>query len=138
MAAPKYHLLSTFVLIIIGVIFYAPLALLAKNFIILAGVLFFGILIDIDHVDLLLIKDIIKNKRVLISKRYWLHNWWTLAILLFFSWLYKNPLPLIAYIIHILIDAGNITVLTNNRSGMLKFLYRFAPIKYSYKADLDK
>lgn len=51
MAKPKIHIISTGFLLISWVIFYFPLAIISMDWIVVIAIIFWGILVDIDHIS---------------------------------------------------------------------------------------
>jgi len=141
MGSPKRHAVFTLPLIILFLICYMPIILFSKNSLILGGVIFFGIFLDIDHLTLRIIKEFIQGKKVpMIGKINYLHTWYGLIVIAVISIIgFKSLWPLFSYLLHIFIDSCNIGNQYFAESPLSNLLYRkiigpYFPnwIKYNY------
>ncbi len=110
MASPKTHLFSTTALIVLWWLF-TPLVW-SKNWVVLALVIFFGFLIDIDHVPFRIrnlkayLEGKLKHSEALGGQKRFFHLWLGLVLALLTSFLAASAFPFLSYGIHIWIDSG--------------------------------
>lgn len=121
MAGPKVHVgASVGILIIMDIIgFFIGSTL---SWVDILWMVVFGVLIDIDHILFGRLYSVFKAsgiRGVLASwkKGDWLdpdpdhlnviHTWWALVGVIAFSIIVSNPLPLVAFVVHCMIDGGN-------------------------------
>ncbi|MEK7160579.1 MAG: hypothetical protein AAB724_00980 [Patescibacteria group bacterium] len=140
------HVLLTAALAFVSLIVYQPISW--QSFISLSGIVFFGVLLDIDHISFQQIVDLVKMKkdRLLLGAPVmgwtnWLHSWQALLAIVCFSLLIMNFLPLLSFVLHILLDGANKCNLVYRTSPLATTIHPFYPewLKYSFgPEDLEK
>ncbi|OGZ41129.1 MAG: hypothetical protein A3B04_01405 [Candidatus Portnoybacteria bacterium RIFCSPLOWO2_02_FULL_39_11] len=134
------HVLLTAILVFISLIAYQPM-ISRQNFISLSGIIFFGALLDIDHISFQQIADLLnrKKERLLLGApvsgwRNWLHTWQAFIGIVCFSVLAWNLLPLLSFIFHIMFDGANKCNLVYRTSLLPTAIHPFYPewLKYSF------
>ncbi len=115
----------------------APKDLIGGISFIFGLIILFGLCIDVDHLSFKRIKKILKGEKKPVPG--WinrLHTWQALAAICIFAILIWNPFPLLSYLGHILIDAGDQSNSIYKTSPLPRFLHYFYPKCLTYKADL--
>lgn len=145
MAKPNIHFGVTIALLVFYGLVIAPLSIFQNGmwYIIWFSTLLIGVLIDVDHASLIRIKEALRGVHGPIPGwNNYLHSWvafWLIIAACIYFWVLSGSyLPLLAYILHILIDSAN---RSNENSGPMgisavpNFLYRFCPewLKYGYR-----
>lgn len=126
MASPKWHTIATLPLVIITLCLDLPLILTSKSLLVLILVILFGIGLDIDHLSIRRIKKLLRGEKEPLSNWVnYLHTWYGLLLITLFSLIViKLLIPLIAYLLHILIDSSNENNKFFDDSPLSSFLYR--------------
>jgi len=109
MASPKTHLFSTTALLMFWWAFM-PLVW-SKNWIIFALAMFWGVMVDVDHVPRRKLKAYLEGKlklsEVLGNQKRFFHLWSGLVLAVLSSFLAASALPFLSYAFHISIDGGS-------------------------------
>lgn len=138
MASPKTHAASTITLIVFWAALTAALSpslIWNKNWTALLLVIFFGVLMDVDHLPFCNLKAYLEGRSGYKDKqKLFFHLWPGLIIAASSSFLVTNILPFLSYTIHILIDGGS-------REGYAKphlpyYLHCLYPSWLKYETDM--
>lgn len=109
MASLKWHIAPTTLVAIISMVCAPITVLFSKNMFVLLAVIGMGIFVDLDH-------RIIRRRAdggfyisgaPIEGCTNWLHTWQMMIGIIILSILLMNPLPLISFVVHILIDGAN-------------------------------
>jgi len=131
MARPQYHVAPTAVCIMLAYCIGGGLQEAAAACI-------SGFFIDIDHLSIRRIKNILNGRR----KDYvpgwvdYFHTWYAALIILIINVNIGWWFVLLSYVIHILIDSANRENLVSHESPLPKFLFRFYPPWLTYRSGL--
>lgn len=143
MAHPKWHFWPTLILCGVSAVVYTPMVLYSHNTFSIIGVWLFGFFMDLDHLSIRRIKKIygvIRFKRKEAKGPVegwvnWMHTWYSPVIVIIYSTIIWNFMPLASYVIHILIDGGNRDNFYHT-SPLPEYLHRFYPRRWTYSTGL--
>ncbi len=137
MAHPKVHAIPTFLLALLYVLVVGPLALMGRDVVIVILILFFGVLMDADHLSVRRIKKILSGQKGPVEGWInWMHTWQALAGVIIIAIIVGNILPLLSYVFHILIDGGDIDHRICLASPLPKSIHPFYPKCLTYRTGL--
>ncbi len=140
------HMLLTAALAFVSLIVYQPI--IWGSFVSLGGIVFFGVMLDVDHISFRQIVDLLvrKKERLLLGAPApgwinWLHTWQALLVVVCLSVIMANFLLLLSFGFHILLDGANKCNLIYRTSPLATTIHPFYPewLKYSFgPEDLEK
>lgn len=138
MAHPKVHVIFTFALALLYLLVVGLFVLAGKDVVIVILVVLFGVLIDADHLSIRRIKKILSGRKGPIEGWInWMHTWQVLAGIIIMTIMFGNILPLISYVVHILIDGGDISnAKCHGVAPLPEWLHQFYPSWLTYHTPL--
>ncbi|MBI4709097.1 MAG: hypothetical protein HY764_02775 [Candidatus Portnoybacteria bacterium] len=133
MAGPLIHAAATLPIAVYSWRFHKPITFFSKNTLILFSVIFCGFLMDFaDHLTLQRAGKILSGDiENMALAEYRMHTPYALGAVVVTSLILKNPLPLLSYATHIIIDSGRKTQVGESLPA---FLNQFWPEKLKYRA----